>query len=84
MTDEEAGIILDELRKQHPLNGAIQDLYTFVLHTRDNAGRITPQNALFLAEAAQQFARLSMAELQRLRDEISKLNLALMDHWGEA
>jgi len=84
MTEEEAGKILDELRKRHPLNGAVQDLVTFILYTKDNAGRITPQNALFLAEAAQQYAKLSMAELQRLRDEIAKLNLALMDHWGEA
>lgn len=74
MTDEQSQQYLDRLRDGHPINGALQDLAAFVMHTTENAGVITPQNALYLAEAAKHTVDLLLAECRALDVENETLN----------
>lgn len=73
LSEEQAGQILDALREESPINGAVQDLGCFIIHCEDNAGKITAQNALFLAAAAKQAVTLMMAELHRLQAENNRM-----------
>lgn len=63
---------------------AIRLLMTFIEHTEDNQGEITPANALVLAEAAKQTATLLIEDLRRLEEENEELHFALMPPLGEA
>lgn len=69
MTDEQAQQQLDELRESHPINGALQDLAPFIMHATQNNGAITPQNVLYLAEAAQQAVNVLLPECHRMAGE---------------
>jgi hypothetical protein len=74
LTDEEARQILDELRDEHPLNGALQDLGAFIMYTQEAEGNIKPEIALSLATAAERFIDAAMAELDVLQDVIQRLD----------
>ena len=66
MTEVQSQQYLDKLRKEHPINGALQTLATFIMHTNENAGAISPQNALYLAAAAKNTVDLLLAECRAL------------------
>lgn len=69
MTNEQAQTELDELRAEHPINGALQDLASFMIHTTEKAGIITPTNAVHLAKAAEQAVEALLNECNRLATE---------------
>ena len=76
MTDEQVQADLDALRAENPINGALQDLMSFIIHARENNGVMSPQNVLYLAAAAEQAVNMLMAELHRLADENEQLTIA--------
>lgn len=69
MTDEEASALLDEMRKD-PINAALQDLGKFIIYTLDNEGKITPDNAVHLAKAAETAISLLMDELRGMQSQL--------------
>ena len=73
MTDEQAQQHFDQLRAEHPINGALQDLAAFTIHTTENKGIITPRNALYLVEAAERAVEVLLPECQRLAEENARL-----------
>ncbi len=76
MTDEQAQADLDALRAEDSINGALQSLGAFILHTQEKTGVISTENALHLAAAAELAVDLLMAELHRLADENEQLTIA--------
>lgn len=70
LTDEECGQILDELRRESPINAALQDLGKFVLYTLENEGKITPDNAVHLAKAAETAISLLTDELRGMQSQL--------------
>ncbi|MDD2367529.1 MAG: hypothetical protein PHN84_15370 [Desulfuromonadaceae bacterium] len=69
MTDEHVQQHLDDLRAHHPINGALQDLAPFLIHAAENKGIITPQNVMYLVEAAEQAVNVLLPECQKLAEE---------------
>jgi len=63
---------------------AILDLASAIAHAEENAGKITPERALILAEAARQVAARLMEELHQLQEALENLHLTLTPHIGEA
>lgn len=70
LTDEECRQILDELRRESPINAALQDLGKFVLYTLENEGRITPETAMCLAKAAENSVSLLLDELRKPLEDL--------------
>ena len=66
MTEKQTQLYLDYLREENPINGALQDLASLIVDTTENAGAITPQKALYLAEAAKLTVDLLLAECKSL------------------
>lgn len=73
MTDEQMKQELNDLREHHPINGALQDLAAFVLHTQSANGDILPDTALGLAQAAQTAVSIVMDEIRKLQAENESL-----------
>ena len=75
MTGEQAQQHLDELRESHPINSALQNLATFTVYTLENKGVITPREALYLVEAAENTVNVLLPECERLAQEVAHLRL---------
>jgi len=73
LTDEEAGELLDEFREESLINDALLTLGQFVLHTLDNHGKVTPETAMFLAEAAERTVTLLLDELRQEQTPIEDM-----------
>jgi len=69
MAEEEALQLQDE----DSMSSALQDLAAFIFITNEAKGIITPQNALYLAEVAEQVVNILFLERQRLADELEQL-----------